>query len=93
MRRNFFQIILKHPHISNSYDARGLEPLFAYIQKYWKKTRSDLAQSDFDIEECFTMLEMQSRDAIKLDDKDELKRLFSIEFSLKCLLAEVLSEF
>src|SRR5437660_6826543 len=93
MLKNFFQIALKHPRLSHESRLRGLEPLFAYIEKYWKKTRADLSSSDFDLEECFTLLETQRQDAIKSNDEGNARTLYSIEFSLKGLLAELLSDF
>jgi hypothetical protein len=40
-----------------------LKPLYEYIEKYWKKNKNNLATESFDLEECFTLLELQSREA------------------------------
>lgn len=93
MLRNFFQVVLKHRRLSSASRLKSVEPLFAYVEKYWKKTRVDLSTSDFDLEECFTLLETQREDAIKANNEESARTLYSIEFALKSLLAELLSEF
>ena len=93
MLRDFFRVVLKHPRLTKELDSAELKPLLIYIEKYWKKTKRDLATSDFDLEECFTLLEAQRQDAIKLGDGNAARTLTSIEFSLKSLLAELLSDF
>ena len=56
---------------------------------------SDLAISEIDLEECFTLLESQREDAFNSRDEGKARELVSIEFifMFKSLLSEVLSEF
>jgi len=93
MLRNFFQILLKNPALSSAQSLRELQPLFSYIERYWKKSEADLATSGFDLEEVFTLLESQRQDAFSSKDEAKARELASIEYLLTSLLAEVLSEF
>jgi len=50
-----------------------------------------LAISDFDLEECFTLLESQYMEAKDEKDNERIRDLFDIQFRLKRFLAEILS--
>ncbi|MBA7511490.1 hypothetical protein ES705_03486 [subsurface metagenome] len=89
---NLLQIALKKKKYSDAHYTNRIQVVYDYIEKYWKKTKSDLANAPFDLEQCFTLLERQKEEACR-KDQEEYKRLVAIEFRLKSFLAEVLSDF
>lgn len=89
---NLFQIALKKRKYSDEHYTNKIQDVYDYLEKYWKKTKSDLADSPFDLEQCFTLLERQKENAYQ-KDQEEYNRLITIEFRLKSFLAEVLSDF
>jgi hypothetical protein len=52
-----------------------------------------LSSSSFDLEECFSFIELQLNEAIELGNSENVIRLREIQYKLKLFLAEVLSEF
>ena len=92
MIKNFFQIALKKRKFSNSHYTERVNIVYEYIEKYWKKTLQDLVRNPFDLEECFTLLELQASRAYQKND-EEYKKLMQTQFLLKSFIAEVLSEF
>jgi len=89
----FFQVALKKDKFSGGPYTSKLQIVFDYIYKYWRKSKSELTSVPFDLEECFTTLELQLREAIAKNEVEESKRLRNIQFRLKSLVAELLSEF
>lgn len=89
---NLFQIALAKRKYSDESYAHQIQLVYDYIEKYWKKSKSDLSEAPFDLEQCFTLLERQEDEAYERDP-EEYKKLKTIEFRLESLLAEVLSEF
>ena len=89
---NLFQPALAKRKYSNELYTHQIQFVYDYIEKYWKKSKSDLSETPFDLEQCFTLLERQEDEAFERDF-EEYKKLKAIEFRLKSLLAEVLSEF
>lgn len=59
---NFFQVVLNKKEYHTDQHNKFLQPLYDYIQKYWGKDKRSLAFTPFDIEECFTLLELQFLD-------------------------------
>ena len=89
---NLFQVALaKRKYSDKSYTNR-IQIVYEYIEKYWKKSKSDLSAASFNLEECFTLLQRQEDEVLERN-LEEYKQLKTIEFRLKSLLAEVLSEF
>jgi hypothetical protein len=43
-----------------------LQPVYNYIENSWKKSKSELSAAYYNIEECFSLLQLQIRDAKKL---------------------------
>jgi hypothetical protein len=62
---NFFQVALRKKRFSDGYYSKLLQNLYAYIEKYFRKTKDQLANSSFDLEICFTLLEQQIKRAEK----------------------------
>ncbi|GAI48925.1 unnamed protein product, partial [marine sediment metagenome] len=93
LANNFFQIILRSEKYQAEHYNKQLECVYKYIEKYWKKSKNDLLNEPFNIEECFTLLELQFRKAEESNDKNKIKILFTISFRLMTLFAMFLSEF
>jgi len=90
---NFFQLALKKEKYLNERYTSKIQVVCDYIEKYWKKNKTDLSSTPFDLEECFTMLELQLNDVIITNDIGKKRELYTIQFRLKSFIAEVLSEF
>lgn len=86
LARDFFRQALSHPRISNEYTIPKIAPLFSFIEKYWHLTQDELIDTDFDLEECFTLLELQRRDAERLQDQDTIISTSRLEWLLTQLL-------
>ena len=59
---DLFQVVLNKNEYDINQHSKFLQPLYDYIQKYWGKNKRSLASTPFDIEECFTLLELQFLD-------------------------------
>ena len=90
---NFFNIALTKRKFGNEYYSKQMQDVYVYIEKYFKKTRDDLAKSSFDLELCFTLLEQQIKRAERENRRTEFQKLAMIRFQLISFLAEVLSDF
>jgi hypothetical protein len=90
---NFFITSLKKRKFSSDSYLDKMKVVFDYIESYWKKTGKDLAREPFDLEECFTILTLQLRDALRKGLSEDALRLSRVQFSLKSFVAELLSEF
>ncbi len=66
--------------------------LYEYIGHYWKLGFDDLSTADFDLEECFTLLEQHERDASRRQHIADYHRLWEIKGQLTALLAGLLDE-
>ncbi len=69
-----------------------LEPLYEFIQQYWRLGRGDLVSVPFDLEECFTFIELQRRDAWLRQDEAALAQASKIQSLLTQLLLDVMSD-
>jgi len=90
---NFFQTVLRSEKYQTEHYSERVSCVYKYIEKYWKKAKEDLLNQPFDIEELFTLLELQLYEAEKETNKNRIRELATIEFRAKALLAEFLSEF
>jgi hypothetical protein len=70
-----------------------LSLLYSYIQKYWKRNIWDLENTEFDLEECFTLIQMQLKEAEENNEEQKYYELMNTQYLLKYFLSEVLSEF
>ncbi|PQP34234.1 hypothetical protein C6A37_08840, partial [Desulfobacteraceae bacterium SEEP-SAG9] len=70
-----------------------LKPVFEYIEKYWKLTPKELEAEPFDIEACFTLLELQAQDERSKNDRDAFIPIAEANYRLTVMLAEYLSDF
>lgn len=90
---NFFQTLFRKKHYQKEGNLELFNPLFEYIEKYWKKSKNDLKKQPFDLEECFTLSQLHWIEAARdknQDKYDEATKAFSL---LTGLLSEVLAEF
>lgn len=76
-----------------SREHRSLEPVYKYIEHYWKLSEADLVRRPFDLEACFTFLERQINDAQAAHDQTAIGTLFDIRFRLIMHVAGTLSDF
>jgi hypothetical protein len=90
---NFFQVAFRIPQFVDAQYTEQMRVVYDYIYKYWKKDESELANIPFDLEECFTMIELHLNEAIKSGNTQLRNKLFTIQFRLKMFLAEVLHQF
>lgn len=90
---NFFNIALSKRKFGDEHYSRQMQPVYDYIEKYFRKTKDDLAKSSFDLELCFTLLEQQIKRVERENRRTEFQELVTIRFHLISFLAEVLSEF
>lgn len=89
---DFFRQALQHPYIAEECNLGHLSPLLDFIQKYWRLDRTQLEKNDFDLEECFTFIELQRREAYFRGDSEKLSKASQIQYLLTGLLLEYLSE-
>lgn len=90
---DFFQQALRHPQLGKEFHIKALEPLFSYIQHYWKLSVEQLRNELFDLESCYTLIQLQKVDAEKSSNKDIFVYLLNVESQLTNLLTEYLSKF
>jgi hypothetical protein len=94
LAKDFFQVAFAMAHGRFEYEYKTkFKELSLYIKEYWKKDFSELTTSDFDLEECFTLIELQLMDALQNKRKTKFNRLRLVEYELKLLLYKILSEF
>lgn len=90
---DFFQQALRHPRIGDDHYKEKIKPVFEYIAKYWKLTPKELESEPFDIESCFTLLELQSQEVLSKNDRNAFILLAETNYRLTGMLAEYLSDF
>lgn len=90
---NFFNTALSKRKFRNDHYSKQMKHVYDYIEKYFRKTKEDLAKSSFDLEICFTLLEQHIKRAEQERRRERLEELVTIRFNLASFLAEVLSEF
>ena len=95
LANNFFQMALRSEKYSGEHYTARISQLYEYISRYWKKNIDDLLNEPFNLEECFTLLQLQQHEAEDRKNNNELSNLARIEFSLQSFLsvrsAEVVS--
>lgn len=90
---DFFQQALRHRRIGDDHYKEKLKPVFEYIEKYWKLTPKELEAEPFDIEACFTLLELQAQDERSKNGRDAFILIAEANYRLTVMLAEYLSDF
>lgn len=93
LSNNFFNTILSSENFNNPLYYKKAKPVYDYIYKYWKKSIDDLRDSEFNIEDCFTLIQLQLLKASKINNKEQILKLKSINSILKFMFTEALREF
>jgi len=93
LSKTFFQVASRMRKFADSHYQGKVKAVYEYIQRFWKLDRDDLARIPFDLEECFTLMELQFREALFSGDTAKMNELSALLFKLKSYLAELLSEF
>jgi hypothetical protein len=90
---DFFQQAFKHHRIGQVHYREKIKPIIDYIHRFWKLSIQDLETGPFDLEACYTLIQLQALDARLKGDRDAMLLLSEIEYRLTALLAEYLSDF
>jgi hypothetical protein len=85
-----FQVAAKLPRL---FDYVNYQPLYDYIQQIWHYDKSYLAGTPFNLEECFTLLYSQFKEALNRNDKALISQLATLRLRFSGFLAELLSYF
>ena len=93
LANNLFQMALRHDKYADEHYSNRIAPVYEYISRYWKKSKDDLRNEPFNLEECFTMLQLQQNEAERVEDYEKLGEIARTVFHLILFLAEFLSEF
>jgi hypothetical protein len=88
LARDFFRYVLGQPDSSSGLRATCLQPLWDFIGRYWHMSKDALKAKDFDLEECFTLLELQRLEATKTGNIEVLRLTSELESLLAGLLGE-----
>jgi hypothetical protein len=89
---DLFVQAFKNPRIGDSHYLEILTPVFDYIKRYWKLDKEALENNAFDLEACYTLLELQLDEAKKSKDQGKIIYLQDVTLKLTILFAETLQE-
>lgn len=78
LAKDFFQQLFKHELFNREFFLNDNSELFEYIKKFWKISPDDLKKYDFDIEEFFTLIQLQ-KSAEEKYHNNERKKLIKIQ--------------
>jgi hypothetical protein len=92
LAKDFLQLALKHPRVAPLAETT-LRPLLEFIARYWHLEREKLLTDSFDLEECFTIIELRRRDAELRGDLPSAGDAWQLMYLLTNLLLEYLSDF
>jgi len=94
LSKSFFQTALKSPRYAlQKQDPVLLGDVYDYIGKYWHLSEDDLRSRPFDLEDCFTLLQLQIDEASEAGNVARAQELRSIYVHLVAFLAQVLQQF
>ncbi|MFD3156221.1 hypothetical protein ACFIJ5_05090 [Haloimpatiens sp. FM7330] len=93
LSKNFFKTMLKSKKYNEDEYMNKMYPVFKYIKKYWKLDKNNLLKYEFDLQECFTFLQLQIMDAVGESRKKDAIELLKINSMLKTMFVEFLSDF
>ena len=88
---NFFQAALTNDLFRQKKALKTGAAVFDYIKDYWKLEISDLQRQPFDLEQCYTMLQLQE-ESLPATDEEERQRIFNLRVDLTRLLAAYLDD-
>jgi len=93
LANDLFVQAMKCRRLGDEHYLQKIAPVFEYIQKYWKLDRTDLSSNHFDLEACYTLLELQLNEAKSQGSHEDIIKLQDIILKLTILFAETLQEF
>lgn len=93
LANNFFINLLKSKKFNNDNFQEELKPLFDFIYEIWKKDKENLRNSPFNLEGLFTYIEKKLEKAIKIGNKINTRRFYTLNEKFMYLLAQFLAEF
>lgn len=93
LTQDFFQMALRHGRLGRKFYLDDLEPLFVFIKRFWHRSLEHLRDEPFDLEECYTLIQLQRLDAELRDDRNDVVELIRIENLLTTYFAEYLYHF
>ncbi len=86
LNNNFFNILLRNNKFNSAIYDKELNEVYDFISKTWKKSKKDLTNFPFNLEDFFTYLQLK----INEKNSQELRLIF---FKVKTILEELLNEF
>ncbi len=92
LARDFFRYALAHRRLGSKSYIDRTSSVYDFILKYWKLTIQDLRQAEFDLEACYSLLQLQAERAQVSDDIAGFRDLMLTEFRLTTMLAEYLAD-
>lgn len=90
---DLFEQVLLHSRFDSPAKSAWYRPLFEYIQRFWKLSADDLATTPFDLEDCYTLLQLQAAEARSHQDMRKLRDITTALDRLTTVLFNYLSEF
>lgn len=90
---DLFVQAMKCRRLGDEHYLQKLAPVFEYIERYWKLNREKLANDHFDLEACYTLLELQLYEAKIAENRENIVQLQDTILKLTILFAETLQEF
>ncbi|MDF2505162.1 MULTISPECIES: SIR2 family protein [Clostridium] len=90
---NFFNTLLKNKKYNGTKYNYKTKIVYEYIYKYWKKSKEDLLYDAFNLEECFTLLQLQLLESSSTNDEELVSKLLKINSTLKFMFIESLCGF
>ncbi|SMB81657.1 SIR2-like domain-containing protein [Desulfonispora thiosulfatigenes DSM 11270] len=90
---NFFKTILKSTKYQSKEYVQKVNLVYEYIEKYWKMDKENLINRTFNLEECFTLIQLQLMEAIEENKEQEISYLLRINSALKIMFVQFLADF
>lgn len=93
LARDFFKKAFNKRKFNEKIYLNQIQDLLAYVEHYWHLDLSDLKKEDIDLEEIFTLIQLQVERAKAKRNYKELRKLIEISFKLETFFSESLSDF
>lgn len=93
LANDFFQQVLRSKKYASEHYLSRTENVWRYIDQYWKLSIEELKSKPFNLEECFSLLQLQKWEAQVQGDREHFVNLSLTELQLTSLLTEFLGEF
>lgn len=97
MISNFFQVLFgidfPQKDLNKYYDGEFCKEFNEYILKYWKMDKQQLINNGLDLEEIYTIMQLQREEAKRNNDTDAMDRLEQVFISLNMLFISTINNF